>query len=183
MDGHPILAALAAIWGSDVPPWALPLVIFLLRTTDLTLSTMRMMAIVRGRPFVAWVFGFLGASLFVTAIAGVLTDLGGWSLFAYAAGYATGSLVGMMIESRVAPGRSLLRIFTSGPAHGVTEALYAAGRGATRVPASQAGAGEMVLCYVPRREEGSVRRMVATVDPACTITAESVRSLRGGWHV
>src|SRR3990172_306265 len=89
------------LWAT-IPPTLVPLAIFLLRTTDLTLSTMRMLAVLRGRRLVAWLLGFVGALLFVSAIAGVLTGLPtAWSLLAYAAGYATGSLVGMTIEGRL----------------------------------------------------------------------------------
>src|SRR3989304_8467612 len=136
----PDLGARLAGFGDSVPIWEalppalVPWAIFLLRTTDLTLPPLRMLAVVRGRRLLAWVLGFAGALLFGTAIAGVLTSLAtGWSLLAYAAGYATGSLVGMTIESRLAPGRSLLRIFTPGSALAVSDALHPAGLGATLI--------------------------------------------------
>jgi uncharacterized protein YebE (UPF0316 family) len=165
-----------------LPAAAIPLAIFLLRTVDLTLSTLRMLAVVRGRPVLAWVLGFSGALLFVTAIAGVLTSLSGWSLLAYAAGYATGSFVGMTIERRLAPGRSLLRIFTPTAGQAVSEALHAAGLGATWIQARQPG-GDLVLCYARRRDVPRVRDLIASLDPACDVTTENVRWLRGGWQV
>ena len=165
-----------------LPPAAVPLAIFVLRTADLTLSTLRMLAVVRGRPLLAWILGFCGALLFVTAIAGVLTTLDGWSMLAYAAGYATGSFVGMTIERRLAPGRSLLRIFTPSAGEAVSTALHEAGLGATWIQARQPG-GDLLLCYAPRRDVPQVRDLIASVDPACDVTSENVRWLRGGWHV
>ena len=183
------LGALLAGFGGRVPIWEalpaalVPWAILLLRATDQTLSTLRMLAVVRGRRPLAWVLGFSGALLFVTAIAGVLTTLAtGWSLLAYAAGYGTGSLVGMTIEARLAPGRSLLRIFTPGSGEAVGEALRAAGMGATRLAARQQGGGELVLCYAPRREAARLRDLLISVEPGCTITSQNVRSLHGGWH-
>jgi len=182
------LGALLAGIGGSVPIWEalpagiVPWAIYLLRATDLTLSTLRMLAVVRGRRLLAWVLGFTGSLLFVTAIAGVLTALAtGWGLLAYAAGYATGALVGMTIEAQLAPGRSLLRIFTPGSGEAVGEALRAAGMGATRIAARQPGGGELVLCYAPRREAARLGDLVIAAEPAATITSENVRSLHGGW--
>src|SRR3990170_1636893 len=170
------------IW-EGLPPALVPWSVFLLRTTDLTFSTLRMLAVLRGRRQMAWVLGFTGALLFVTAIAGVLAGLAtGWSLLAYAVGYATGSLVGMTIEARLAPGRSLLRIFTAVSGQAVGDALQAAGMGATRLAARQPGGGDLVLCYAPRREQARLRELVIAVEPACTITSENVRFLHGGWR-
>lgn len=165
-----------------LPPPAIPFVVLVLRTVDLTLSTFRMLAIVRGRPVVAWILGFVGALFFVTAIAGVLSTLSGWSLLAYAVGYASGSFLGVTLERRLAPGRSLLRIFTPSAGEAVAEALHKAGLGATWIRARQRS-GDLVLCYIPRRALPEVSRLIATVDPASTITSENVRWLRGGWHV
>lgn len=164
-----------------LPPAAIPLAIFFLRTADLTLSTLRMLAVVRGRHLVAWILGFCGALLFITAIAGVLTDLSGWSLVAYAAGYATGSFVGMTIERRFAPGHGLLRIFLPSGGRAVAEALHRAGLGATWFDAPRDD-GALVLCYVPRRSVRQVSRQITALEPNCTITSENVRWLRGGWR-
>jgi len=180
MGDSPLAAALAAL---DLPGWGLPLAVFALRAVDLTLSTLRMMAVLRGRAGLAWLLGFAGAFLFVTAVAGVVTRLDGWSLLGYAGGYATGTLIGQAIEARAAPGRSLLRVQTPGSARAVTEALHAAGIGATCIPGRDPATGERVLCYVPRREVEPLRRLIETVEPQAVLTAQNVRSLRGGWHV
>lgn len=169
-------------WES-LPPAVALLAIFLLRSVDITLSTLRMLAVVRGRRWIAWALGFAGSLLFVTAIAGVLSSLHNLvGLLAYAAAYATGNLVGMTIERRLAPGRCLLRIFTPGPATRVATALHDSGVGATRIPARLAGAGELVLCYAPRREAARLCDLALSVEPASTITLENVRWLVRGWR-
>lgn len=165
-----------------LPPTTVLLAIFALRSIDVTLSTLRMLAVVRGRRMVAWLLGFTGALLFISAIAGVLSALHGpVGLVTYAAAYATGSLAGMTIERRLAPGRVLLRIFTPGPAVGVAAALHDAGIGATRIPARTPGDAELVLCYAPRRSAARLRDLARAAEPASTITLENVRSLYGGW--
>lgn len=165
-------------------PLAMALIIFLLRSTDLTLATLRTLAVVRGRRLFAWVAGFIEALLFVTAFGGVLGNLSNpWNLLAFAAGFACGSVFGILIENRLAPGHSLLRILSPALAESIAEALRDQGYGATSLAAQgQQGAVGLILCYAPRRAVESVRRRVTMIDPAAFVTVEHVRALNGGWR-
>ena len=49
--------------------------IFILRVTDMSLDTLRVLFVMRGRKAIAWVLGFFQAAIFVVAIASVLRDL------------------------------------------------------------------------------------------------------------
>lgn len=166
------------------PPLAVALAIFVLRGTDLTLSTLRMLAVVRGRRRSAWILGFVEAILFVTAFSGLLSSLGsGLNLLAFAAGFATGNVLGMGIEGRIAPGHSLLRITSQGRGPAVADALRQAGLGATEIPArGQGGTVGVVFCYAARRGVASARRRVLAVDPDAFLTEQNVLQLRGGWR-
>jgi uncharacterized protein YebE (UPF0316 family) len=143
-----------------------------------------MLAVVRGRRLAAWILGFVEALLFVAAFAGLLTSLGSIpNLLAFAAGFGTGNWLGIAIESRLAPGHSLLRILSVRRPAAVADALRRAGHGATEIPARSAqGVMEVIFTYVPRREVESVRRLVLTVSPDARMTAENVLQLRGGWR-
>jgi len=181
------LAALAGALWLPLPaivPALLPLVIFLVRTLNLTLATARMLAVVRGRYGAAWVLGLLDSLLFVVATVEVFKDLTNpWSLLAYAGGYATGSLIGMIVEARVAPGHALLRIYSQDRGHALAGTLHSTGYGATELPGlGDAGASTLVLSYVPRRRVDDVRRRLVEIDPWCRVTAEDVLQLRGGWR-
>ncbi|HET7010491.1 MAG TPA: DUF5698 domain-containing protein [Anaerolineales bacterium] len=161
---------------------AVPLGIFLLRTLNLTLSTARTLAVVRGRYTSAWILGFLDSLMFVVATVGVFQDLANlWSLLAYALGYATGSLVGMVLEARFAPGHALLRIYSQEHGPALAGALHQAGYGATELPGRGASTS-LVLSYIPRRQADRVARHLASIDPECRVTAEDVLQLRGGWR-
>lgn len=169
---------------TSLPPALLALAIFSLRAADLTLCTVRMLAIARGRSALAWVTGFAEALIFVTAIAGVLKSLNNpWNLIAYAGGFATGNVIGMVIEERLAPGHHLLRIVSSTRGSAVAEGLRAKGYGATELAGrGQAGTVGMVLCVVPRRRLDEARREILAADPAAFVTVQHVRSLYGGWR-
>jgi uncharacterized protein YebE (UPF0316 family) len=167
----------------QVPGEYIPLIIFALRTLDLTVATLRMLLVVRGRKSLAWIFGLFQSASFVLGIAGVLSNLSNpLNLLAYAAGFATGNVIGITIEARVAPGQSLLRIVSSKWGALLTESLRSFGHGVTEVLAhGMEGTVSVIYCYVPRREVRSTKVEILTVDPEAFVTVQSVRQLRGGW--
>jgi uncharacterized protein YebE (UPF0316 family) len=174
-------------WGIDwnqIRPEFIPLAIFLLRSFDLTLSTLRMILVVRGRAFLVWIIGFIEALSFILGITGVISDLQNpLNFIAYAAGFATGNIIGMMIESKVAPGHSLLRIISSQRGSLITDKLRVLGHGVTDISAKGVeGIVSVLLCYVPRREVNRTRDQIVSIDPDVFITVESVRELQGGWR-
>jgi uncharacterized protein YebE (UPF0316 family) len=122
---------------SLIPAALFPLVILVIRIGNLSISTLRVLTVVRGRKRAAWALGFVQSLLWVTVIAGVLENLDNpWNLAAYAAGFATGNVLGIIIDNRIAPGHSLLRITSSSHGAAIMETLHQAGMGATEVAGS-----------------------------------------------
>ena len=81
------------------------LLIFVLRIIDVSLAITRILMVMRGRKALAWVFGFFQALVFIVAIREVMSELGNWTnMMAYAAGFATGNVVGIWLESKIAVG-------------------------------------------------------------------------------
>jgi uncharacterized protein YebE (UPF0316 family) len=177
------LGDLGIAW-NRIPIEFLPLIIFLLRTFALTLATLRMLVIMRGNAPVAWLIGFTQSLSFILGVSGVLLNLyNPLNLLAYAAGSATGNVIGITIESKVAPGHSLLRIISPQRGNLITDRLRQSNRGVTEVSAQGiSGMVSMIFCYVPRREVTFTKDQILNVDPQVFITVENVRQLRGGWH-
>jgi uncharacterized protein YebE (UPF0316 family) len=81
------------------------LLIFALRVINMSLDTLRVMFVVRGGKLVTWLLGFVQSVIFVIAFTYVLNDLNNpLNVIAYAAGFATGSVIGMWVEERLAVG-------------------------------------------------------------------------------
>ncbi|MEW6568035.1 MAG: DUF5698 domain-containing protein [Chloroflexota bacterium] len=178
------VAAQGRILTQVIPaPW-LPFVIFTLRASDLTLSTVRMLSVIRGGRWLAWLTGFGQALLFVAAVGGVLSHLDNlWNLVAYAAGFATGNVVGMTLEGRFGLGHTLLQVLSPARAEAIADALRREGFGVTALAAHGPGKTMgMLLCNVRNRDLERARRLVLAADPQAMITAENVRALRGGWR-
>jgi len=158
------------------------LTIFALRIVDITMYTMRLMMLVRGRKAFTWVFAFLQSFIYVTALRAVLADLGApLKVLGYAAGFATGMVVGMWLESRVAIGYSQLRIISLGRGAEIAEHLRSAGYSITEVAAhGRDGTVTVLNLNVPRRQSNQAAQIAAQTDPQAFVTAKSVRLIQRG---
>ena len=163
--------------------WLSAGLIFALRVTDMTLDTLRVLFVMRGRKLIAWILGFFQALVFVIAITTVLRDLSNpLNIIGYAAGFATGVVLGMAIEQRLAIGHVNLRVISPSRGTGIAEKLRNEGYAVTEVPArGKDGMVTMLNCSVLRKETTSIRAMVNEVDPDAFITSEDIRPIRRGF--
>lgn len=157
--------------------------IFALRVTDMTLDTLRVLFVMRGQKLLAWILGFFQATVFVIAITSVLRNLTNpLNLICYAAGFATGVVVGMTIEERIAIGHRHMRIISSRRGSAIAEKLRSEGYAVTEVPArGKDGMVTMLNCSVLRKNIERLREMVNEVDPEAFITSEDIRPVRRGF--
>jgi len=119
---------------STLAPWLSALFIFSLRVIDMALDTLRFLLVVRGRKGLAWVMGFLQSAIFVVAITTVLSNLKNvWNIVGYAGGFATGVVVGMLLEERLAIGHGHMRIISSTRGAAIAEALRSHGYAVTEM--------------------------------------------------
>jgi uncharacterized protein YebE (UPF0316 family) len=137
----------------------------------------------RGRKPLAWVLGFFQALIFVLAISSVLKDLDNLlNIVGYAAGFATGNVVGMWIEERLAIGHMHLSIVSSRWGAAIAEKMRHEGYAVTEVPArGKDGTVTMLNCSVLRKNVQQVHALVNEIDPNAFITAEDVRPVRRGF--
>jgi uncharacterized protein YebE (UPF0316 family) len=157
--------------------------IFILRVTDMSLDTLRVLFVMRGRKIVAWALGFCQATVFVLAISSVLRNLDNpLNILGYAAGFATGVVVGMTIEEKLAIGHVHMRIISPSRGNAIAEKLRSAGYAVTEIPArGKDGTVSMLNCSVLRKNISRVREMVNEVDRDAFITTEDIRPIRRGF--
>jgi uncharacterized protein YebE (UPF0316 family) len=167
----------------QLPPLAMALAIFLLRVCDMTLDTLRVLFIVRGDRPVVWFLGFFQSAIWVLAITSVLGHLSNpLAWIGYAAGFATGNVVGMMIEDKLAIGYRHLRVISSQHGSEVAEAIRQAGYGVTEVAGQgRDGAVAVINASVRRRDLNRLERVIRQADPEAFIAAEEVRPVHRGY--
>lgn len=161
------------------------LLIFILRIIDISLYTMRIRMVFRGRKSLAWVFGFCQSIVYVTVLSSILADLGNWlKIIGYSAGFATGLTVGMYIEDRLAVGFTHFRIISSARGLETADVLRNSGYAVTEVSGQGKDGAVLILhCSVRRKNESDLVQKITGSDPNAFITAESVRQVqRGFWH-
>src|SRR5690349_15901837 len=91
----------------------LPLLIFIARIFDVSINTIRIIYVLGGRRATATILGFFESFIWLMAIRQIFEHLDNWICYvAYPAGFATGILVGMIIEERIAYGKVIVRIIT-----------------------------------------------------------------------
>ena len=157
--------------------------IFTLRVMDMTLDTLRVLVVMRGRKGIAWVLGFFQALIFVLAISSVLKNLDNpLNIVGYAAGFATGNVFGMWIEEKLAIGHTHLSIVSSSLGAAIAERMRTKGFAITEIPArGKDGTVTLLTCSVLRKHIDQVYKIVNEVDPSAFVTAEDVRPVRRGF--
>lgn len=164
----------------DLPLLASALLIFALRITDVSIGTLRITFLVRGRRGIAGVLSFFESLIWLVAAAQVLSTLDSPLKFvAYAGGYATGTMLGVSVERWIAVGDVLMRIVTPVDAPSSEHLLRQAGYGVTVVN-GQGMRGDVRILFVvlPRRRTDRVLKIVREVNPDAYITFEPTSQVR-----
>ena len=140
--------------------------------------------VMRGKKLLVWVLGFFQAGIFVVAITSVLVNMDNvLNIIGYAAGFATGNVVGMFVEGKLAVGFTDLRIISPHWGAAIVEKLRAEGYAVTEIPArGKDGMVTLLNVSVMRRDLKKVQHIVSEVDEKAFISAEELAPIqRGFW--
>lgn len=167
----------------DLEPVFSALLIFGLRLTDMSLDTIRLLFVMRGRKLLAGLIGGTQAAVFIVAVSAVLTrPLNPWTVIGYAAGFGAGVIVGMLAEERLALGHAIIRVYSPESGRQIAQALRQSGYAVTEfIARGKAGFITVVNCVVARKDIHAVHAIVDTVDSKAFITMDQVNTLERGY--
>ena len=168
---------------SDLYAWViLPLLVFGARVLDVTLGTMRIIYISRGKKTLAPLLGFVEVFIWIAMVSQIVHSANNIVAYlAYAAGFAAGNYVGMYIEDRLALGTLVVRAFIQNQAAELEAHLRNVGYGVTSVEGHGAsGAVTMLYTIVPRRKLVEVLAIIHQTHPHAFLSIEDVRSTQEG---
>ncbi|MBP9040695.1 MAG: DUF2179 domain-containing protein [Anaerolineaceae bacterium] len=167
----------------DPHVWLYALMIFALRVGDMSLDTIRVLFVMRGKKLLTWVLGFIQSVIYIVAISSVLTKMDNiLNVLAYAAGFATGNVVGLIIEGKLAIGHILITIISSHRGAYIAEQLRASGYAVTEISGrGKNGTVFELHASVLRKDVPNVETIVLEADPQAFVTAEDVRPVRRGF--
>ncbi len=165
---------------NGIPQEAIPVLIFLARVVDVTLGTIRIILVARGLRLAAAVLGFLEITIWLLAISQIMANLTSIENYlAYAAGFATGTFLGISIERKLAIGYVLVRIIVPREASDLVMYLIAQGHKVTYLDAQGTlGSKTVVFTIIPRSALNQVLRTVKEFNPNAFYTVEDVRSAK-----
>ena len=159
------------------------LLIFFARVCDVTLSTVRMILVVRGKRYPAAAIGLVEASIYITALGRVMRNIDDpLKVLAYGLGFASGTLLGSWVEERLALGHVTLEVIP--PEENAEELLRAvrtAGYGVTVLTGHGLKGPKQVLLVSTDRK--SLPRLAAIIEefaPDSFMTVLETRAVRGG---
>ncbi len=160
----------------------LPILIFFARILDVSIGTLRIILISKGYKRLAPLLGFFEVLIWILAISQIMQNLNNWTnYFAYAAGFATGNFIGMLLEEKIALGNHLVRIITDKEIQPLIQAFSEAGYGATVVSGKgKTGDVSVVFILFRRKNMAQIEEIIAQYAPNSFYTIEDIRHIRHG---
>lgn len=155
------------------------LFIFVLRTIDVGVGTVRIVLLGRGKRRTAALLGFFESLIWVLAASRVLSTLDDpWRMVAFAAGFAAGTYLGSLVEQWLAIGQSLIRVVAPTSTDPVAPLLHANGFPATIFTGQgYEGTVRLTLAVVPRKQVPHVIELVQTANPEAFVTEDQTSSI------
>jgi uncharacterized protein YebE (UPF0316 family) len=151
------------------------LLIFTLRLIEVSIGTIRMTLVVRGKRVGAAVLGFMEVSIWVIAASQVIGHLDTlWNVVGYSGGYVVGTLVGMWLEGRLALGHVDIHIISVTKGLEMAQKVRQGGYGATQMPA-QGQSGPVHLI-------DHLLHLVNEVDATSFVTIKEARQVVHGYQ-
>ena len=162
-------------------PWfyyvLLPIMIFLMRITDVSIGTIRIIFVTRGNRLVAPILGFFEVLVWIIAISNIIQHLDNWICYvAYAGGFATGNYVGMLIEERLAIGVCLIRVIAQKEIAVLSSVLNEKGYSTTTLDArGKLDNVNVIFLIVKRKDAGNAISLIKEYNPKAFYTIEDIR--------
>lgn len=162
--------------------WIGILLVFIARISDVTLGTMRIIFVSRGKKYIAPIFGFFEILIWITALSWVLENLTSvFAYIAYASGFATGTFIGMIIEEKLAIGTLLVRVITPEDPAKLLDALKLGSYGVTCVEGKGLhGNVDIIYLIIKRAVLDDVVKIINREIPNAFYAVEDIRAAQKG---
>ncbi len=160
----------------------LPFLIFLSRILDVSTGTIRIVMVSKGQKLWAPLLGFFEVLIWLLAISRIFENLDNWvCYFAYAAGFAAGNYIGLLLEERLAMGIVKIQIFARKNPGELIQNLKNAGYGITHHEA-KGGSENVSIIYsiIKRTEIHQVEDIIKATNPKSFYSVEDVKSVSHG---
>jgi uncharacterized protein YebE (UPF0316 family) len=156
----------------------IPLKIFFAEMCVVTLGTLRIIFVSRGRRFLAPCLGFFEIVIWLFAITQVMSNLDSPVCFlAFAGGFTIGNFLGILLEQMLAMGMVMVRIITPQGGGALADRLRARQFGVTCVDGQGArGPVHVMLSVAPRRQLKELLGIIEQNQPDAFYAVDELQS-------
>lgn len=179
----------------DLPILITGIVVFLARICDVSIGTVRTIVTVQGRTGIAFVLAIFEITIWVLVASTVINQVEEQPILVvfYACGYATGNVVGILVERKLAFGINILKVLTRRAGKEIADYLRGKGQPVT-VFVGEGMKGPVSELYIAcrRRELKWILPEVKKIDPQAFYVIEHARDMSkilrpmyspaGGWR-
>jgi uncharacterized protein YebE (UPF0316 family) len=168
---------------SDLFNWlVLPMLIFMARTCDVTLATLRNIFISRNIKKIVPFLGFFEVLIWLVAVSQTINNLHNVACYiGFAGGYSMGIFVGITIEEKLALGKQVVRIITNQDPSSLVKALYEANMGVTILDGKGVkGPVKVIFTTLKRKDVIFVDELIQRHTPNAFYTIEDIRNSNMG---
>lgn len=154
-----------------------PFLIFISRIIDVSIGTIRIIFVSKGYKIYAPILGFFEVLIWLIVISQIMNNLSNfYCYFAYAAGFAAGNFVGMVIEEKLSIGKSIVRIITGRDSSSLLKNLKDARFTVISMGAeSPDGNVRSIFTVVKKQDIPRVIQIIKDFNPKAFYTLEDVR--------
>ena len=159
------------------------LLIFFVRVISTSLDTLRVIFTMRNNKFWVWMLGFINSSIWVLTFVFVLSDIDNIvNIIVYAAGFATGNVIGMWIEDKLAIGFAEVRVISSNWGAAILDNLRENDYAVTEILArGKDGTVSVITSSIRRSQINEFEKLVRAIDSDAFITTEDVVAVQRGF--
>jgi uncharacterized protein YebE (UPF0316 family) len=158
--------------------WFSALIIFSLRLADVPVGTLRIGMLVQGYPWAAGILSFVESFMWLLATGKAITSMGSGNylqMSAFAAGYALGTVVGVMLQNWLAVGSCVLQVITPVHSPPIAEVLREQGYMVTVINAEGRDGGvRIAYSVVPKRQQVHLLSLIGHINSKAFVTVENV---------
>jgi uncharacterized protein YebE (UPF0316 family) len=179
----------------DIPILITGILVFIARITDVSIGTVRTIVTVQGRTSIAFCLALVEITIWVTVASTVINQIKERPLLVvfYAFGYATGNVIGILVERKLAFGMTILRVISRSGGKVIAEALREKGQPVT-IFMGEGMRGPVAELYIAsrRRDLKWILPEVVRLDPDAFYVLEAARDVSralkptytsiGGWR-
>lgn len=159
------------------------LLIFVAKCSDVTLATIRTLFVVKGKKKLAFCVGCLEILIYLFAMNKVLGDMGDiFKVASYTLGFATGNVVGITLEEKLAIGLITAQVFTSKDVDRFSNYLRDNGFGVTVIEGKgREGVKYILQVVLDRKNLNNFQSTIDNYDSKAFVAISEIKNVTGGY--